>query len=86
MSEAPQTTELIVEADGRLRCLYDERLDLFAFGRPSIRRGSHVEPTLDGQWMADLAPASGPLLGPFRSRSEALAAERTWLHANWLSR
>ena len=84
MSDALGTVELIVAADGRLRCLYDEALDLCAFGRPAIRRGSHVEPTHDGRWTADLALVGGPVLGPFRCRSQALAAERAWLHANWL--
>ena len=84
MSDASQTMQLIVSAEGRLRCVYDEALDLFAFGRPTIRRGSRVEPTHDGLWTADLELVGGPLLGPFPCRSQALAAERAWLHANWL--
>ena len=86
MSDALRTVELIVAADGRLRCLYDEVLDLSAFGRSSITRGSRVEPMPDGRWTADLALVGGPVLGPFGCRSEALAAERAWLHANWLPR
>ena len=81
-----QTVELIVAADGRLRCLYDECLDLFAFGRPSIQRGSRVEPTEEGRWTADLALVGGPLLGPFACRSAALEAERRWLQTYWLTR
>jgi hypothetical protein len=34
----------------------------------------------------DLSPVSGPTLGPFQNRSEALAAERSWLLTNWLGR
>ena len=39
----------------------------------------HVEPDRDGFWWADMGPSGGPVLGPFRSRSEALAAEMGWL-------
>jgi hypothetical protein len=84
MSDAPRSLELIVERNGRLRCLYDESIDLSALGRMTITRGSHVEPTPDGRWTADLAPVGGPLLGPFAGRSQALAAERAWLLAQWL--
>jgi hypothetical protein len=84
MSDTPRLLELIVEPDGRLRCLYDESIDLAALGRLTITRGSHVEPTADGRWTADLAPVGGPILGPFGTRSGALAAEREWLLANWL--
>ena len=76
--------EVVVQRDGCVRCVYGESIDLSAIGRLSIRRGSHVEPTADGKWTADLAPAGGPLLGPFNHRSEALAAEREWLERNWL--
>ena len=52
---------------------------LRALGRLQITRASHVEPDLDGNWWADMGPVEGPVLGPFGSRSEALAAERGWL-------
>jgi hypothetical protein len=71
--------ELIVDADGGVKCIYDEALDLRELGRLAITRASHVEPDLDGNWWADMGPSGGPVLGPFRSRSEALAAEREWL-------
>ena len=77
--------QLLIEASGHLRCLYDEVLDLAQFGTLSIDRGSHVEPTDDGQWLADLSPVSGPCLGPFATRTEALAAERDWLEVHWLA-
>ena len=76
--------ELIVHADGSLRCLYDETVDLSALGQVTIRRASHVEPTHQGQWQADLSPVDGPVLGPFALRSEALAAEVEWLRRHWL--
>jgi len=46
-----------------------------------ITRASHLEPDRDGFWWADMGPSGGPVLGPFRSRSEALGAERGWLLA-----
>jgi hypothetical protein len=75
---------LVVEPSGVVRCLYTEKFDLAALGTPIIRRGSHVEPDSEGQWWADLAPVDGPRLGPFSRRSEALAAEHTWLESHWL--
>jgi hypothetical protein len=75
---------LVVASNGSIRCLYDEALDLFALGRLTVARGSHVEPDSLGCWRADLSPVAGPLLGPFDRRSEALEAERAWLEANWL--
>ena len=76
--------QLLIEPNGAARCLYDEAIDLGALGQVSVTRGSHVEPTADGQWWADMAPVCGPVLGPYALRSEALAAEVVWLEANWL--
>jgi len=77
--------EIVITADGNLRCLYGEAVNLHVLGRLEIRRGSHVEPTEDGCWTADLSPVGGPTLGPFPNRSEALTAEREWLQKNWLN-
>jgi hypothetical protein len=76
--------EVFIRSDGTLRCLYTEDLDLAAFGSARIERASRVEPTPDGRWSADLSPASGPVLGPFARRSEALKAEATWVEAHAL--
>ncbi|QDU96241.1 hypothetical protein Pla8534_40600 [Lignipirellula cremea] len=76
--------ELLVQANGRIRCVYGEAVDVRQLGAVTIERGSHVEPTSDGCWTADLSPVNGPLLGPFAQRSEALAAERNWLEKIWL--
>ena len=76
--------QLVIETDGTCRCLYSEELDLQLLGRISIQRASHVEPTDDGTWIADLSPVKGPLLGPFSNRSQALTAEEAWLTRNWL--
>ncbi len=77
--------QLLIEPNGVIRCVYDEQLDLLSLGRLSIQRGSHVEPTMDGQWTADLSPVQGPELGPFATRTEALTAERQWLETHWLT-
>jgi hypothetical protein len=71
--------ELVVNARGDVRCIYDEAVDLRELGALKITRASHVEPDRDGNWFADMGPTGGPILGPFRSRSEALVAERGWL-------
>ena len=77
--------QLVIQPDGSLKCVYGEAIDLHLLGQVSISRGSNVEPDSNGQWLADLSPVSGPVLGPFVHRSEALAAEIAWLEAHWLS-
>ena len=77
--------QIVITPGGTVRCLYDETIDLHIFGQPDIQRGSHVEPTTDGQWRADLSPVHGPVLGPYLLRSQALTAEAAWLETNWLS-
>ncbi len=77
--------QLLVTPTGQIKTIYREALPLEALGRLSIARGSHVEPTADGRWTADLSPAGGPLLGPFERRSQALAAEVAWLETHWLT-
>ena len=77
--------ELVVDAGGDVRCIYDEVLDLREIGTLKITRASHVEPDRDGYWWADMGPVDGPVLGPFRSRTDALVAEREWLLAARLS-
>jgi len=76
--------DLVIDPRGAVRAIYAERIDLHALGRPEIARASHVEPDEHGLWTADLSPVSGPLLGPFASRSLALEAELAWLEAHWL--
>ena len=76
--------KLLIAPTGSIRCVYGEDVNLHQLGRLSIQRGSHVEPTADGQWTADLSPVNGPLLGPFVSRADALAAEVAWLLEHWL--
>ena len=78
--------QLIISRCGTVRCVYGEEIDLLALGQVHISRASHVEPTPDGHWQADLAPVGGPLLGPFASRSTAIGAETRWLAECWPSR
>ena len=72
--------ELVVDAGGVVRCIYDEAMELREIGKLQITRASHVEPDRDGFWWADMGPSGGPVLGPFVTRSEALDAERGWLN------
>ena len=76
--------DLIVEPTGCVRAVYDESIEISTIGAVSIRRASYVDPDEEGRWYADLAPVSGPVLGPFAVRSEALEAERAWLNRHWL--
>ncbi len=76
--------QILIAPGGTVRCLYGEAIKLAALGPLQIARASHVEPTADGQWLADLSPLSGPMLGPFDCRSEALAAEEAWITQHWL--
>ena len=74
---------IIAISNGKLQAIAPDDMELLnSVGPCSIRRASHVEPTVTKhgiQWTADLSPVDGPVLGPFRSRSEALAAEHQWL-------
>jgi hypothetical protein len=78
--------KMVVENDGSIRCVYGEELDLQCLGKLTIARGSHVEPTTGGQRSADLSAVSGPVLGAFSNRSDALAADRQWIEVHWLIR
>jgi hypothetical protein len=77
--------DLLVLPSGTIRAIYAEDIDLGVLGRAMIARASHVEPDAQGHWIADLTPVSGPVLGPFLQRSQALKAEERWLEANWLT-
>jgi hypothetical protein len=75
--------QIIITPGGVVRCIYSEYLNLAALGSLTISRASHVEPDQHGRWRADLSPVGGPALGPFQVRSEALAAEHSWLETHW---
>jgi len=76
---------------GELEYIHDDELAaLESAGRATARRASHVEPRSESGapgvvfWSADMAPVGGPELGPFKSRTEALSAERSWLEEHYL--
>lgn len=72
-----------ITVEGEIRFVWHDSLQgLLALGKSKIVRASHVEPTADGQWEADMGPSGGETLGPFKYRSDALAAEQKWLRAN----
>jgi hypothetical protein len=72
-------TKIVISKTGAIRFIYNDQLKpLLSQGVASIKRASHVEPEGD-KWFADMGPVSGPKLGPFSLRSQALEAERQWL-------
>lgn len=90
MGPEPREVAFYVKAGGSVSCLHDDDASAFlatlAGGPPVTRRASHVEPNGDGTWRADLAPSGGPVLQPYPTRREALAAEAVWLRDNVLGR
>lgn len=75
--------DIQIRASGdQIRFIYSDDLQsLFMAGTTSTKRASHVEPS-DNGWIADLGPVNGPILGPFKTRAEALSKEVEWLLAN----
>lgn len=72
--------QVMIRPDGTVEFIYDDGLQpLLGAGDGRVRRASHVEPTEDGRWLADLGPVGGPCLGPFRLRRDAISAELAWL-------
>ena len=71
---------IAVAPEGEVTMIYSDSLvELMDQGEVTVTRASHVEPGLNGGWLADMAPSNGPLLGPYRLRDEALQAEVEWL-------
>lgn len=80
--------KLKISSSGEITAIHNDHLvSLYKDGRgtASIRRASHVEPTSDGLWTADMSPMNGPMLGPFETRQKALDAETDWLKAQLFS-
>lgn len=73
--------QFAIAPDGRVTGIYDDGTAEFfrESGHVSIARASFVEPDVNGEWTADLAPSGGPVLGPYKLREKALQAERDWL-------
>jgi hypothetical protein len=76
--------EIMIASSGQVKLIYSEVIELESLGATSIKRVSAVEPTSNGQWMADLSLVGGPLLGPFGTRSKAIETEIAWLREHWL--
>jgi len=75
--------QIIIDPSGVIRTIHKDALaGLYAEGKATIRRASHVEPNDDGQWVVDLSPVGGPQMGPFALRADALAAEVEWLESH----
>ncbi len=75
--------DIIIAPDGTATFIHsDEMQGIIEQGEATITRASHVEPDAGGKWVADMAPSGGPVLGPFRTRREALDHEVEWLVAN----
>lgn len=69
------TMHILVTNSGSIQFIHSDELfnALKDIGTPSIRRASNVEPTDDSLWTATMR--DGVIIGPFDSRTEALAAE-----------
>ena len=80
-----KTVDLLITPDGSLEFIYEDGLrNLLDLGPGEISRASHVEPTTDGRWSADLSPVGGPTIGPFDLRQDAIEAEIQWLREHLL--
>lgn len=72
----------LVFTGGKMLAIYSDTLAtaMRGTGAMSVRRASHVEPSRDGKtWEADMSPVGGKVLRGFKLRSEALAAEVSYL-------
>jgi hypothetical protein len=68
---------------GCISCVYQDRMfpvyDLLIFRLSNVlQRGGRIDYSRDGGWTSDLSSMHGPLLGPFKTYSEALTAEHDW--------
>ena len=72
--------QIVIKPSGVFISIYNDAFDYGEFGKPQIRRASHVEPDNAGHWFADLSPVDGPTLGPFDKRNEAIDAELEFLN------
>ena len=81
MSKPNKQLKLVINA-GRITAIYDDALTAIMDGGDiTIKRASHVEPWFGHkcEWMADMRPVNGPILSGFKTRQEALDAERLYL-------
>ena len=70
---------MIIATPPKMQFVYNDKLrSLLELGQAGVLRASHVEPQ-GINWIADLSPVNGPVLGPFELRQDALDAEVAWL-------
>ena len=69
-----------ISSDGTITAIYSDSLSGLIAQSDTVQtvRASHVEP-LGKEWIADMSPVSGPVLGPFPLRETALQAETEYL-------
>lgn len=76
-----------IDKDGTVVFIQNDEIDMRIFGKPKMKRASHVEwdEKTDG-WMVDLTPVGGPIVSGFGdSRACAVRYERKWIEENVLS-
>jgi hypothetical protein len=74
---------IVIRVDGGIEYVYHDTLQfLEEIGPATTRRVSDVEPS--SGWTADMGRVNGPLLGPFKTRTEALEKESQWLQKYYL--
>ena len=80
-----ETHRFQIRPDGTIEGLYQEVLTLDTCGDRTIRRASSVEPSDDGSWQVQIGLIGGESLcmSGFRTRSDALAAEKAWIVDNF---
>ena len=71
-------------ANGEAVFIYEDGHPCLKLGRAETKRASHVEPTEDGMWQADMGPVGGPRLSKSISRSTSLKLENEWMTENLL--
>lgn len=70
---------------GEVQMIYSDSMrELLNEGQGSIQRASHVEPTIDNRWEADMSPIGGEVLSGFETRESALKAEVEYIEENLL--
>jgi hypothetical protein len=70
-----KTHTIFLYPDGTVAHLHDDDFVLPCFGRPTIRRASHVEPNADSTTWEVRLPDSGTLIATADRRDHALAQE-----------
>ncbi len=74
---------IAIMPDSSIQMIYsDEMREILDEGQGSIRRASHVEPTIDNKWEADMSPIGGEVLSGFETRESALRAEVEFIEEN----